>query len=39
MAQPTLLLLATLILTVLTSQTWTGDVFTGFQIDNKSQYF
>lgn len=39
MARPTLLLLATLVLTVLPGRTWAGDVFTGFQIDNKSQYF
>lgn len=39
MARPTLLLLAALILTVLPGRTWAGDVFTGFQIDNKSQYF
>ena len=39
MARPALLLLAALILTILPSRTWAGDVFTGFQIDNKSQYF
>src|SRR5262249_6039662 len=39
MARPTLLLLATLILIILPGRTWAGDVFTGFQIDNKSQSF
>ena len=39
MARLTLLLLATLVLTILPGRTWAGDVFTGFQIDNKSQYF
>jgi hypothetical protein len=39
MARPTLLLLAALILIALPGRTWAGDVFTGFQIDNKSQYF
>ena len=39
MARLALLLLATLVLTVLPGRTWAGDVFTGFQIDNKNQYF
>jgi hypothetical protein len=39
MARLALLLLAALVLTVLPGRTWAGDVFTGFQIDNKSQYF
>ncbi len=39
MARLTLLLLATLILTIAPSRTQAGDVFTGFQIDNKRQYF
>jgi hypothetical protein len=39
MARLTLLLLATLILTVVPAPTKAGDLFTGFQIDNKSQYF
>jgi hypothetical protein len=39
MARVTLLLLAALVLTILPGRTWAGDVFTGFQIDNKSQYF
>ncbi|MDH5624712.1 MAG: hypothetical protein OEY21_01255, partial [Nitrospira sp.] len=33
------LLLATLILTVVPVPTKAGDLFTGFQIDNKNQYF
>lgn len=39
MARFTLFLLATLILTIFPAPTKAGDVFTGFQIDNKSQYF
>lgn len=39
MARFTLLLLATLILTVLPASSEAGDVFTGFQIDNEEQYF
>ncbi len=39
MARFALLLLAALILTVLPAPSEAGDVFTGFQIDNKSQYF
>ncbi len=39
MARITLLLLATFILTCLPLVSEAGDVFTGFQIDNKSQYF
>jgi hypothetical protein len=39
MARFTLLLLAALILTVLPAPSEAGDLFTGFQIDNKSQYF
>jgi len=39
MARFTLLLLAALIVTVLPAPSEAGDVFTGFQIDNKSQYF
>jgi hypothetical protein len=39
MARFALLLLATLILTVLPVSSEAGDVFTGFQIDNHSQYF
>ncbi len=32
-------LLVTLVLVIIPSRTQAGDVFTGFQIDNKSQYF
>ena len=39
MARPTRLLLAACILTCLPLVSEAGDVFTGFQIDNKSQYF
>ena len=39
MARFTLLLLAAFILTCLPLVSEAGDVFTGFQIDNKSQYF
>lgn len=39
MARFALLLLATLILTALPVSSEAGDVFTGFQIDNHSQYF
>jgi hypothetical protein len=39
MARLTRLLLATCILTRLPLENEAGDVFTGFQIDNKSQYF
>jgi hypothetical protein len=39
MARYISLLLATLVLTILPGRTQAGDVFTGFQIDNKSQYF
>ena len=39
MARLTLLLLAAFILTCLPLVSEAGDVFTGFQIDNKSQYF
>lgn len=39
MAQFALLLLAALILTVFPVSSEVGDVFTGFQIDNHSQYF
>lgn len=39
MARFTLFLLATLILTIFPPPTRAGDVFTGFQIDNRSQYF
>lgn len=39
MARLTLLFLATLILTGIPVPTKAGDLFTGFQIDNKSQYF
>ncbi|MDX2251772.1 MAG: cellulose biosynthesis protein BcsS [Nitrospira sp.] len=39
MARLALLVLAALVLTVLPGRTWAGDVFTGFQIDNKRQYF
>ena len=39
MAQPTLLLLAAFILTCQPLVSEAGDVFTGFQIDNRSQYF
>lgn len=39
MARFALLLLAALILTVLPAPSKAGDTFTGFQIDNRSQYF
>jgi hypothetical protein len=39
MARLIVLLLTTMILTVLPVPTKAGDLFTGFQIDNKSQYF
>ena len=39
MARPPLLLLAAFVLMILARPAWAGDVFTGFQIDNKSQYF
>ena len=39
MARLIRLLLATCILTRLPLESEAGDVFTGFQIDNKSQYF
>lgn len=39
MARFTLGLLATLVLTVLPAPARAGDLFTGFQVDNKSQYF
>lgn len=39
MARYTLFLLATLVLTIVPSRAQAGDVFTGFQIDNKRQYF
>jgi len=39
MARFAVLLLATLILTVVPVSTKAGDLFTGFQIDNKNQYF
>jgi hypothetical protein len=39
MARSALLLLATLVLTVLPVPSKAGDVFTGFQIDDRSQYF
>lgn len=39
MARYVSFLLATLVLSIIPSRTLAGDVFTGFQIDNKSQYF
>ena len=39
MARYVSFLLATLVLVIIPSRTQAGDVFTGFQIDNKSQYF
>jgi hypothetical protein len=39
MARYISLLLATLVLTILPGRTQAGDVITGFQIDNTSQYF
>jgi hypothetical protein len=39
MARFALLLLAALVLTVFPVSSEAGDVFTGFQIDNHSQYF
>lgn len=39
MARLTLCLLATLVLTVIPASARAGDLFTGFQIDNKGQYF
>ncbi|NGZ95039.1 MAG: hypothetical protein CV089_02700 [Nitrospira sp. WS110] len=39
MARYVSLLVTTLVLVIVPSRTQAGDVFTGFQIDNKSQYF
>lgn len=39
MARYMALLLATLVLAIIPSRTQAGDVFSGFQIDNKRQYF
>jgi len=39
MARYVSFLLATLVLSIIPSRTLAGDVFAGFQIDNKSQYF
>lgn len=39
MARMAVLLMATLVLIVLPSRVQAGDVFSGFQIDNKNQYF
>lgn len=39
MARYVSFLLATLVLAIIPSRTLAGDVFAGFQIDNKSQYF